>query len=278
MEDRDTRRLNLLIKRMGFFGPTPDNVTIRRAITADELLGALRIVHDLFVQETYIPPMPGRVRLRAFDADINTATFIAVANGDIVGVISVVIDSPLLGLPCDRAFRQENDVFRAMGRKLCEGTNWCITPAYRRTAVMTDLFRCCYAYAVWAGMSDFIAEVNPEHAGFYETISFERVGIDKDSLQNRNKVDWVTLLCHPIAEVQAQAKALPAGDFSPLARVIRDYMMRHHQHTSKMALWRWRALQEFRNPQFVKRVFHLLLKDPSQGKIVKDLIGRYTEQ
>jgi hypothetical protein len=87
-----------LLKRCGLFGDDTYGALIRRAETLDELRQAYRLVHDAYVEAGYIQPHSSRMRARVFDASPNMATFIAKVGQRVVGVLSIVADSPKLGL------------------------------------------------------------------------------------------------------------------------------------------------------------------------------------
>ncbi len=197
LQQGKSRRMKLL-ERMGCFGPLPAGVKIYRASTLSDLCEAYRLVYDNFLKLGYILPNSSSMRIRLFEAMPETATFVAKANGKIVGVTSVVIDTPELGLPADKAFKPEIDNLRRKGRIICEGTNWIITPEYRRTPVMTELMRCCFAHAVANHCTDLLADITPTHKSFYELMDFKAIGSERSSSPDLD--DPVVLVDLPIAE------------------------------------------------------------------------------
>jgi hypothetical protein len=171
-----TDRRMLLLKRAGLFSSDTKGARITRATGPEDLAAAYRLVHDVFLERGYIEPDQKGIRLRVFEALPETATFVAKAAAEVVGVTSVVVDSPDLGLPSDKAFKVEIDALRSAGRKICEGTNWLVAESHRRTAVMSELMRCSFAHAMMQGCADFIGAVSPGHAGFYGLLGFEQLG------------------------------------------------------------------------------------------------------
>jgi len=169
----------LLLKRAGLFSNDTQGAEITRATGLEDLTAAYRLVHDVFVQRGYIAPSDSGLRVRVFEALPETATFVAKAEDQVVGVTSVLIDSPDLGLPSDQSFKAEIDQLRAQGRKVCEGTNWLVVESHRRSAVMTELMRCSFAHALEQGCTDFIGAVSPGHAGFYGLLGFETIGSER---------------------------------------------------------------------------------------------------
>ena len=172
------RKLHLL-KRSGLFGGDTRGAVIERACCLEDLRAAYRLVHEVYVSTGFIHPDESGMRLRVFETSPDTATFVAKVDGCVVGVLSVVGDSPDLGLPSDSAFKNELDVLRARGFRLCELTNQAITSAYRKTAIATELMRCAIAHSIKAGFHQSIAAVSPSHDGFYEMVGFWRFGSER---------------------------------------------------------------------------------------------------
>lgn len=243
-----SRRMKLL-ERMGCFGALPSGVKISRAITSQDLEDAYRMVHDGFVEEGYILPRPFGLRIRLFEAMPETATFVARVAGKIVAVTSVAIDSPDLGLPSDEAFRYEIDTLRNAGRKVCEGTNWFIDPDYRRTSIMTELMRCCFAHAVAFGCTDMIADLSPTHKSFYELMAFDIIGSQRNS--SFEVEDPVVLVNLAITETVETVSRLKTEDDFDLAYVKVFYLDDNPYH-DKVIPWAEQAEAAFMNPAFLK--------------------------
>ncbi len=175
-DHRTTSRRMALLKRSGLFSNDMQGAEITRATTLEDIAGAYRLVHDIFVAQGYIQPDETGIRIRSFEALPETATFIAKVGNEVVGVTSVVVDSPELGLPTDKAFKTEVDGLRTQGRKICEGTNWIVADSHRNSAVMTELMRCSFAHALAVGCTDFLGTVSPGHARFYKLLGFDQIG------------------------------------------------------------------------------------------------------
>ena len=162
------RRLDRL-RKAGMLQPTP-SVTIEQAVTSDELWQAYSLVHEVFVSQGYILPQEGSVRLRAYEALPETATFVAKAEGRIVAVMGVVPDTSELGLPSDQAFHPELEVLRSAGRRIAEVTNLAVAPDYRNTSVFYELSRCCIAHGINQGFDDSFISISPGHAVFFQAV------------------------------------------------------------------------------------------------------------
>lgn len=171
---RVSRRMALL-RKAGLFQDLPPEVTVTRATDVDTLREAYHLVHEIFIEQGYIRPFPGNLRIRPFEALPDTATFVARTNGRIVSVQSLIPDNRRLGVPSDRAFGPELEKLRAEGRRFCEAANEAVAGEYRKTAIPTELMRCCFAHAMSTGCSDVVTAVSPGHAKFYGFMGFETI-------------------------------------------------------------------------------------------------------
>jgi len=179
-----------LFKRIGFIDPDSHRIRTRRAITLQDLESAYALVCEVFLEKGYINPMQGGVRLRSFEAVPEMATFVAEIDGRIVGVMSIVPDSPGLGLPSDKAFHDDLGRLRAAGRKVAEVTNLAILKDYRNSGVFMSLAQPIVAHAMSAGYDDIFIAISPGHAGFFEEVlQFEPWGDARD--YSHEKADTV---------------------------------------------------------------------------------------
>ncbi|MBI1370214.1 MAG: hypothetical protein GC162_16380 [Planctomycetes bacterium] len=175
------RRRVMLFKRAGMVEPADNNITIKRAVTCDELKAAYKLVHDVFVMQNYILPQSGGMRLRIFEALPEMATFIAKVGDRVVGVMSVVPDSDELGLPSDRSFGVELNELRARNRRIGEVTNLAVASEYCKSAVLLELSRCICAHAVNVGLDDLFIAISPGHSGFFEAVlQFDPCGAERN--------------------------------------------------------------------------------------------------
>lgn len=175
------RRRVALLRKAGLFSNENDGTVISRASTLEDLRAAYRLTHDVFVAQGYIKPDETGLRMRVFEALPDTATFVAKDQDQVVAVTSVVVDSAQLGIPAQKVFGPEVQKLRDQGRVICEGTNWLVADSHRKSTAMTELMRCCFAHARSAGCTDFVGEVSPGHAKFYELLGFETIGSVRSS-------------------------------------------------------------------------------------------------
>jgi hypothetical protein len=130
------------------------------------------------------------------NADPNRVTLIATHAGNVVGTLTVGIDSPA-GILADELFKEEVDAFRARGARVCEFTKLAFDAHVQSKAALAALIHVTIMHArdVYH-CTDMFIEVNPRHRRFYENmLGFKRLGEPK----NNPRVDapayllWVSL-------------------------------------------------------------------------------------
>ncbi|GAA3893185.1 hypothetical protein GCM10022276_10470 [Sphingomonas limnosediminicola] len=118
----------------------------------------------------------------ALPATPNSVTFTASSQDEVIGTLTLNVDSPPGGLAADRTFPEEIERFRgAPGAKLCELAKFAFdssTPARPRLAA---LFHIIFMYgSMHYDCTDLFIEVNPRHRRFYEVmLGFAPVGKPK---------------------------------------------------------------------------------------------------
>ncbi len=109
----------------------------------------------------------------------NTITLISHGpDGNVIGTVTIGMDSPDQGLLADGGYRDQLDQLRARGKRICEFTGFAIDPSVRSRLALARLFHIAVLYP-WGmfGYTDCVIEVTPTHAGFYERLlRFERLG------------------------------------------------------------------------------------------------------
>jgi len=254
-----SRRMALL-RHFGFFGNDTRGAVIKRAVSADELAAAYRLVHDVFVERGRIGPHPTGMRVGLFEALPETATFIAVDAGEVVGVQSITMNNGDLGLPSDQAFQDEIDVLRigesaiasGCGHIVWEATNQAIAPAYRKSAVATELMRCVFAHAMAIGCDELITAVSPGHARFYELLGFEKTSPVRS---NSAEVDDPVVVMR-VNVAGLIARAVDANDDSDEATIfVKCRCVASNPYREKVRQWEAEAQAVFADPQGLRRLF-----------------------
>jgi len=267
-----SRRMKLL-ERQGCFRNGTKTVTIKRAFNVEDLHAAYRLVYDCFVEKGYIFPNPSRLRMRPFEALPETATFVAKADNNVVGVTSIVVDSPGLGLPSEKPYPQEVESLRHMAHKLCEITNLAIAPEYRRTNILTELIRCYIAHFLAIDCDYAIASISPGHRAFYELLGFQAIGARTSYSQDFD--DPVILVKLSLDALMERFEQVQIGEENDWA-VLKYYYMDSSPFHSQMAQWIDDAHKSFTDPVFLRQLFvehSNLLRDCSSGEL--EVIRQY---
>lgn len=136
------------------------------------------------------------------------STFIAYDEGQIVGTVGVRLDSPE-GLSADELYREEIDVLRARGYRLCEFTRLAVDRTAASKPVLAGLFHTAYLYAaVIRDCTHAVIEVNPRHVEFYGN-ALEFVPAGPERLNRR--VDAPAVLLHASFAAIAEGLYARAG-------------------------------------------------------------------
>jgi ribosomal protein S18 acetylase RimI-like enzyme len=257
--EKREKRLALLM-RLGFFGSDTRSAVITRAVTVDELEAAYRLAHDCFVERGCIEPAPSGLRMRLWEALPEMATFVATVDGQVVGVQSLVTNNPGLGLPSDVAFRDEIDVLRmgpwptrsGSGRIICEATNQAIAPAYRHSAVATELMRCLFAHALMVGCGELITAVSPGHSRFYELLGFETISTVRSGSAHSD-APAVLMRANVIDLVDRASAADDDSDGATL--FIKCRCLASNPYREKIRQWDAEAQAVFADPEGLRRLF-----------------------
>lgn len=246
-KDRGCRKLAML-KRLGFFGEGVPGTTVERACTARDLLEAYNLVHDVFVESGYIRPNRSGLRVRLFEAMPHMATFVAKEKGRVVGALSVVGDTPDLGLPSDTAFKHELDLLRASGARLCEVTNQALAKEYRRSALPTELIRCAMAHGIESGYDEGIATVSPSHGGFYDLLRFRQIGDERSYSRE---------VCDPVVamSVKLDLYRRPVLDCDEADAFVHRFMTSANPFLRQVARWSRGAHRQFMNRVLLREMF-----------------------
>jgi hypothetical protein len=175
---------------------------------------------------------------------------VAKVDGRVVGVLSVVLDSPDLGLPSDSVFKEELDVLRDAGRRLCEVTNQAIAEDYRKSAVATELMRTAIAVSLTEGYHEAIAAVSPSHNGFYELLGFRQIGPQRSYSQTID--DPVVAVSMDVDQYRQ-----PQQELSATAQFMREFLTEGNRFLSRVTEWAQEARRAFLNVDLLKQLFVL---------------------
>jgi hypothetical protein len=125
--------------------------------------------------------------------DPHLFSFVAYDEGKLVGTVSIRFDSEK-GLSADELYKDEIDVLRKEGCKVCEFTRLAVDELTVSKPVLAGLFHTTYLYAAAVhGYNFAVIEVNPRHVGFYRrALAFEPIGPER---MNKRVNAPAVLLC-----------------------------------------------------------------------------------
>jgi GNAT superfamily N-acetyltransferase len=142
-------------------------VTVRLASSAADLRAAARLLHDAYAARGYLPPEPGGMRLTAHLLLPTTLTFVAWARGQIVGTLSLFVDSAI-GLPSEPLLELELERLRSRRRRVAEAGALAVAPGSRGFGVTYLLNKALYRCATeLLGVDDLVIAVHPDAEDFY---------------------------------------------------------------------------------------------------------------
>lgn len=150
---------------------SPSTAIIRAVSSRRQIKAACGLVNDRYEWRGY----GGNHEITA---DAYHVTFNAELDGEVVGTITLGVDSRA-GLSLDRTFGSELRDFRAgRGSRLCELTKFAFSPSVQSRHLMAALFHVVFIYGQRTyNCTDLLIEVNPRHVRFYEMmLHFEKVG------------------------------------------------------------------------------------------------------
>lgn len=145
--------------------------------------------------------------------DPNRITLSASDKGDVIGTVTLGIDSPV-GILADEVFKDQIDEFRAHGAKVCEITKLAFDPTVRSKTALASLFHVLFIYGRHIHhCTDVFIEVNPRHRRFYETmLGFKKRG----ELRTNPRVNAPAyLLWTSVDKVEAEIKRLGGTSTHP---------------------------------------------------------------
>jgi hypothetical protein len=147
-----------------------DSYGIRLTDTAEGRNSASMLINKMYAWRGY-------TGTHQLTDDPNRITLTATAKGEVVGTLTIGIDSPI-GLMADEIFREELDAHRNRGARLCEFTKFAFDPSVRSKNSLANLFHLAVIYARDIhDCTDIMIEVNPRHRRFYERmLGFEQQG------------------------------------------------------------------------------------------------------
>jgi len=176
---------------------------LRSPDSTDGRSGASLLIERMYAWRGY--------RGAGLDADDpHRITLTAADGGEVVGTLTIGVDAGH-GLMADQLYKDELDVFRRDGARLCEVTKLAFDHTGPRHA-LASVFHLAFIYArEMHGCTDAVIEVNPRHRRFYQRmLGFRQVG----ELKTNARVNAPSYLLHVSLAYVAQQVEAVGGAFS----------------------------------------------------------------
>lgn len=172
---------------------------IRLASSDGQRQAATLLIEKMYSWRGYIPKQKRR-------PTPNQCTLVASTNDQIIGTVTLTIDSPA-GLLAENLYGEELAALRAKGAKLYELTQFAVEESSSWSKrVVASFFHITYIYGRrFHGCTDVIIEVNPRHVPFYtKLLGFQPLGPERIC----PRVNAPAILLHlDLAYVEAQVNA-----------------------------------------------------------------------
>jgi len=166
---RDRRSSDQVTRRRLLQGNNMRRFAFNVADGLSDVLPALHLVHNCYVNLGLIDPHPSGLRLLPHHLLPDTRVFLAREVDEVVATLTLVPDTRL-GLPLDAAYQKQVDGLRQQGRRPVELSCLALAPRYRRHDLLLYLFQLMHVFARSNGYDDLCVVVAPKHGYFYRDI------------------------------------------------------------------------------------------------------------
>jgi hypothetical protein len=183
-------------------------------------------------------------------SDIRHTTFIAEIDEQVVGTMTLAVDSDR-GLAIDRTFADvAGAIRREAGGGICELTKLAFDESVRSKEVLAGLFHMAFIYGTThTDCTDLFIEVNPRHVRFYEMmLGFQGVGTER---VNASVGAPSRLLRLKVDTIRRNIREM-AGQMAPNARSLYPYFFPQEEERQV------RRLLDMTEPSSIDRLGELL--------------------
>lgn len=141
---------------------------------------ASNLVTSMYSSRGLDTPSSSLAALLSAPQRYDRSTLAATRGHDVIGTLTLEIN-PDNALQADALYREELDVLRAQGKRLCEVTRLALHPELSSREVMATLFHVTFILATMVhSCTDMLCEVHPRHAVFYQrTLGFKIIGPER---------------------------------------------------------------------------------------------------
>lgn len=217
----------------------PFKMEFKIAETQSELQQAFEILHDNYVQCSFMEPHPSGMRLNKYSLLPSTTTLIMIVEGSVVGTVSIITRTSI-GLPLESRFNIEEYI--QPDEIVAEVSALAIHKDFSRGKAQLFLPICNYFYHFireYMSIHKVFIAVNPSMADFYEGFLF----FDKLTEKTEEKYEFAN---------GAPAVGL-CGDFNKI--YIKMKQVYNHK-SSKKNLFGYFIHNEIKEFSFPKRDFY----------------------
>lgn len=183
-----------------------------------------------------------------FSASSNQYTFEARQSGQLVGTLTLTIDTDTR-LLADTLYQTELDQFRQKGQKLCEVSKLAFCPESSSKEIFASIFHMAYIFAHRIhGVDDAFIEINPRHAPFYKRmLGFQQIG----ELRTCPRVNAPAVLLHLNLAYMKEQITTQAGQFTQKTKSIYPYFLSRNKEREITRLIQ--AKQTNHTPFFIRK-------------------------
>lgn len=151
--------------------PAPSGrLVLKIADTVGELEACFSLLHDAYVESGFMKPHPSGMRVTIYHALPTTTTLCALWDGEVVGTISLIRESPF-GFPMQRIF--DLTAVRQVGGALAEVSALAVHARFRNTGgiILFPLMKFMYEYCrQYFDTRHLLIAVNPNRIEMYESL------------------------------------------------------------------------------------------------------------
>jgi len=154
-----------------------DRFSISLGRRPEALEQSFALVQRAYRAKGLVSNTAGRLRLLPQHLLRESATFVAKEGSEVVGSLTVTLDSPA-GLPLDKEYVSELQGLRRSGARIVEFNTLAVAPAHRRTGVTMLLYLAAHYWAREIfGATHVVIGVHPLALPIYRALfGFERLG------------------------------------------------------------------------------------------------------
>lgn len=174
-------------KFCSYIGNYDKDLVVELVDSKESFDAATRLLYDEYFRRGYCEAHVSRRHYSYFTLLPDSRTFVVKRKGQLLGTLSLVVDSPC-GLPMESEFSEEVAKLRRPGRRLAEvgllaldlsliGHRSFSLSKFDKMASLFNLIKIMFDYArLKAGVTDLVICVHPKHQALYRYLTYEDIG------------------------------------------------------------------------------------------------------